>query len=125
MNGYIYVSLHKPPGPKVNRFTGVISRIKDLFESIRLVVHAGSNQLLAEMPRHTFESMGLVVGQEVFLILKLAKIKVCEGGPCLSRFEMKDFNTNTTDASIWTSSVFFCKDCRAKGPNHLRIFRDE
>jgi len=78
----IYVSLHKPPGPKVNRFKGVVSRIKDLSESIRLVVHAGNNQLLAEIPRHTFESMGLVAGQEVFLILKLAKIKVCEGRLC-------------------------------------------
>lgn len=72
----IYVSPMKPPGPEVNRFKGVISEIKAPPESIQLVVNAGNNQLVAEMPHHIFESMGLEVGQEMFLILKLRGIKV-------------------------------------------------
>jgi len=74
----IYVSPMKPPGPEVNRFKGVISRIKESIESIRLVVEAGNNQLVAEMPHHIFESMGMEIGQEVFLILKLRRIKAYE-----------------------------------------------
>ena len=74
----IYVSPIKPPGPKVNRFKGVVSEIKAPAESIRLEVKAGNNQLVAEMPHHTFESMGLEVGQEIFLILKLRGIRVYE-----------------------------------------------
>jgi molybdopterin-binding protein len=68
----------KPPGPEVNRFKGVISEIKALPESIQIVIKAGNNQLVAEMPYHVFESMVLKVGQEVFLILKLRRIKVYE-----------------------------------------------
>ena len=42
-----------------------------------------------------------------------------------SRFEMKDFNTDTTDTINWTSSVFFSKNSSTKGPDHLGIFRDQ
>ena len=74
----IYVSARKPPGPEVNRFKGVISEIKAPPEWIQIVIKAGNNQLVAEMPHHIFESMGLKVGQEVFSIFKLRRIKVYE-----------------------------------------------
>lgn len=74
----IYVSPIEPPGPEVNRFKGVISEIKAVPESIQLAVKAGNNQLVAEMPHHIFESMGMEVGQEIYLILKLRRIRVYE-----------------------------------------------
>ncbi len=74
----IYVSPMKPPGPEVNRFKGVISEIKAPPDSIQIVIKAGNNKLVAEMPHYIFEGMGLKVGQEVFLILKLRRIKVYE-----------------------------------------------
>lgn len=47
-------------------------------ESVRLAVEVGDNQLVAELPHPIFESLGLEVGQEVFLIFKLKSIRVCE-----------------------------------------------
>ncbi len=74
----VYVSPMKPPGPKVNRFKGAISGIRVSLESVRLTVKVGGNQIVAELPHHIFEGTGLEVGQEVFLIFKLKRIRVCE-----------------------------------------------
>jgi len=74
----IYISNTKPPGPRVNRFNGVITSIKSSGATVRLEVKVGENALLAEMPHHIFEDMDLTVGKEVFLILKLRRIKVYE-----------------------------------------------
>ncbi|MEA3375618.1 MAG: ABC transporter ATP-binding protein [Chloroflexota bacterium] len=74
----IYVSPMRPPGPDVNRFEGTISSMQVSLESGRLTVKVGTHQLVAELPHHIFESLGLRVGQKVFLIFKLKKIKVCE-----------------------------------------------
>ena len=74
----IYVSPMKPPGPNVNRFKGTISDMKASLETVSLTVEVGTNQLVAELPHHVLESMGLEVGQEVFLIFKLRAMKVCE-----------------------------------------------
>jgi len=74
----IYISNTKPPGPRVNRFKGVITSIKSSGATVRLEVKVGENALLAEMPHHIFEDMDLTVGKEVFLILKLRRIKVYE-----------------------------------------------
>jgi len=75
----IYVSDSKPPGPRVNRFKGVITSIKPADDAVRLEVKAGENSLLAEMSHSIFEDMDLTVGKEVFLILKLRRIKAYEG----------------------------------------------
>jgi len=74
----IYVSDTKPPGPGVNRFKGVITGSDSTGEVVRLKVRAGENNLTAEMPHHIFEDMDLTVGKEVYLILKLRRIKVYE-----------------------------------------------
>jgi ABC-type sugar transport system ATPase subunit len=72
----IYVAETKPPGPEVNRYKGVITGIKPLGDGVRLEVRVGEQRLLAELPHHIFEEMELAVGKEVFLILKLRRIKV-------------------------------------------------
>ena len=74
----IYVSDTWPPGPGVNRFSGTITKIKHVDDSVRLEVKVGEKKLVAELSPHIFDDMNLAVGKEVFLILKLRKIKVYE-----------------------------------------------
>jgi ABC-type Fe3+/spermidine/putrescine transport system ATPase subunit len=74
----VHISPVKPPGPEINRFTGVFSHIETSLDLVRLTVAVEGNRLVTELPHHIFESLGLEVGQEVFLILKLKGIKVCE-----------------------------------------------
>ena len=74
----IYVSDTWPPGPGVNRFSGTITDIQHVDDSVRLEVEVGGNRLVAEMPSHIFEEMDLEVGKEAFLILKLRRIKAYE-----------------------------------------------
>lgn len=74
----IYISDTQPPGPQMNRFKGKITEIKSSGTTVRLGLKVGANPLQAEIPRDIFEDMDLAVGKEVFLILKLRKIKVYE-----------------------------------------------
>ncbi len=72
----VYVSPTKPPGPDLNRLRGVITQIEPLGSLIRLKVEVGGNALFAELPQELFENMNLEVGREVFLILKLRRLRV-------------------------------------------------
>lgn len=74
----VYISDTQPPGPRVNRFKGIISSIEASNTTVRLVVKVNGKTLLSEMPCHIFEDMDLAVGKEVFLILKLRRIRVLE-----------------------------------------------
>ncbi len=74
----IYISDTQPPGPQINRFKGTITNIKSYGATVRLEVKAGENTLQAEMPHDIFEDMDLTVGKEVFLILKLRRMRVFE-----------------------------------------------
>ena len=74
----IYISETRVPGPNVNRFKGIITGIDFTDETVRLKLKAGENNLAAEMPHHIFEDMNLAVGKEVFLILKLRRIRAYE-----------------------------------------------
>jgi ABC-type sugar transport system ATPase subunit len=74
----IYISETKVPGPDVNRFKGIITGIDSTDETVGLKLKAGENKLTAEMSHHIFEDMNLAVGKEVFLILKLRRIRAYE-----------------------------------------------
>jgi len=74
----VYVSQTQPPGPELNGFRGVITSINPSYDTVRLKLKVGENSLLAEMPHHTFEDMDLAVGKEVFLILRIRRIRVYE-----------------------------------------------
>jgi len=74
----IYVSDTKPPGPPLNRFVGTITGIKSSGAMVRLEAKVGEKTVVAEMPQHVFGEMNLTVGKEVFLILKLRKIRPYE-----------------------------------------------
>ena len=75
----VYISETVPPGPQVNRFKGTITNIEPSGATVRLEVKVEENTLQAEMPHDIFEDMDLTVGKEVFLILKLRRIRVFEG----------------------------------------------
>ena len=72
----IYISDSRPPGPEVNRFRGTITSIKSSTAVVRIEVKVGGKSLLTEMPYNVYEDMDLKVGKEVFLILKLRRIRV-------------------------------------------------
>lgn len=72
----IYISTTKPPGPELNRFKGVVTDIQPFSSLMRLKVRVGKNQLLAELPQDIFEEMDIKTDQEVFLILKLRRLRI-------------------------------------------------
>lgn len=76
---HIYVSGTKPPGLGVNCFKGSITDIKYASNTVRMWIGVGEKNLLAEIPQYIFEEMNLAVGREVFLILRLRRIRVFEG----------------------------------------------
>jgi ABC-type Fe3+/spermidine/putrescine transport system ATPase subunit len=75
---HIYVSESRPPGLGVNCFQGTITNIKYASNAVRIGIEAGKNNLIAEVPRYIFEEMDLTVGKEVFLILRMRRIRVYE-----------------------------------------------
>jgi len=73
----IYVSVDEPPGPDLNRFRAIITDIITSGSLIKLKLTLGENSLTSELPGDIFETLGLTVGMEVFLILKFKWIRVC------------------------------------------------
>ncbi len=74
----IYISETWPPGPGVNRFQGTITGIRYIDDAVRLEVKVGKNKLVAEVAHHIFEERDFKIGKEVFLILKLRRIRAYE-----------------------------------------------
>jgi ABC-type molybdate transport system ATPase subunit len=62
----------------VNRFKETVTGIRFTDNAVRIELRVGENILTAEVPYHIFEDMDLTVGKEVFLILKLRRIRVYE-----------------------------------------------
>jgi len=75
---HIYVSRTRPPGLSVNGFEGTITAIKPSGNMVRIWVDVGAKNLMAEIPAYMFEEMDLAVGNEVFLILRMRRIRVYE-----------------------------------------------
>lgn len=72
----VYVSNMPPPGPSVNRYKGKVTDIKYMGGMVRLEVKVGENTLRAEVPVDIFEDMNLAIGKDVYLILKLRRLRV-------------------------------------------------
>jgi ABC-type Fe3+/spermidine/putrescine transport system ATPase subunit len=72
----VYVSDILPPGPAVNRFQGVITAIDFNTTMAGLNIQVGRINIKAEMHNELAQEMGLITGQEVYLILKLRRLKV-------------------------------------------------
>ncbi len=72
----VYVSDILPPGPAVNRFQGLITAVDYNTTMAKLNIKVGDINVKAEMHRELAQEMSLVEGKEVYLILKLRRLKV-------------------------------------------------
>ena len=71
---YVYDSI--PPGSSVNRYKGLITSIDSNTTIAKLDVNVGNLAIKAEMPSELAKEMDLIIGKEVYLILKLRRLKV-------------------------------------------------
>jgi ABC-type Fe3+/spermidine/putrescine transport system ATPase subunit len=77
---HIYISETRPPGLSVNGFDGVITSIEPAANTVRIRVQVVNNNFLVEIPSYIFEEMSLAVSQDVFLILRMRRIRCFTGG---------------------------------------------
>jgi len=75
---HIYVSETRPPGLSVNGFQGLITAIEPASNIVKISLDVAGKNLLSEIPSYIFDEMDLVVGQEVFLILRMRRIRIYE-----------------------------------------------
>ena len=75
---HIYVSETRPPGRGVNCFQGTITDIRYARNAVRIEIEINGINIVAETPYYIFEEMDLSVGKEVFLILRMRRIRVYE-----------------------------------------------
>jgi ABC-type Fe3+/spermidine/putrescine transport system ATPase subunit len=75
---HIYVSRTRPPGLSVNGFQGTVTAVKSSSNTLRIWVDVAGKNLMAELPAYIYEDMDLTVGSEVFLILRMRRIRVYE-----------------------------------------------
>ena len=76
----IYLSDTKPPGPDVNRVKGRLIEIEESSSTVCCTVMTGENSLRVKLPQEIFTSMSLNIGDEVWLILTLRKLKIITDG---------------------------------------------
>jgi len=74
----IYLSDVRPPGPALNRFTGIVQEITSLQGTVRVRVSVGGKSLLAEMPASAFNEISLEKGKEVYVVIKLRRLRYVE-----------------------------------------------
>jgi ABC-type Fe3+/spermidine/putrescine transport system ATPase subunit len=74
----IYISDNKPPGPALNRYKGRITEIIPLRSVVRIKVAVEGNLLLTELALEAFGEMNLEVGKEVYIIVKLRRLRYYE-----------------------------------------------
>jgi len=77
---HIYVSEMRPPGLSVNGFQGKITAIKPAGSTVKIWVSVNGTNLIAEVQSYIFEEMNLTVGKEVFIILRMRRIRCYETG---------------------------------------------
>lgn len=75
---HIYISETRPPGLSVNGFQGVIAAIDDTGNAAKIWIEVADRKLMAELPFYLFEEMELAEGKEVFIILRMRRIRVYE-----------------------------------------------
>jgi molybdopterin-binding protein len=74
----VYLSVVKPPGPELNRFKGMITEIINLPSVSRVKVDVSGSILVAELSREAAIEMNLEEGKEVFVIIKLRRLRYAE-----------------------------------------------
>jgi len=76
----IYLSNTRPPGPDVNRVRGELTEINESSSTVCCTVVTEKNSLKVKLPQEIFTSMSLDIGDEVWLILALRKLKIITDG---------------------------------------------
>ncbi len=74
----IFISDVMPPGPALNRFTGVVEKITELNSTVRVRVSVGKNTLLAELPEAAFDELSIEEGSKVYVVIKLRRLRYVE-----------------------------------------------
>ena len=74
----IYISDERPPGPALNRFTGMVQEIRRHNSTVRVRVSIGKNSLLAELPVSAFNEISVEEGKEVHVVIKLRRLRYVE-----------------------------------------------
>ena len=72
----IYISDKPPAGQSLNRFKGTISDIKPMGSTVQLGIKVDNHILFSEIPTARFSEMKLTQGQQLFLNLKLHRIRI-------------------------------------------------
>jgi len=75
---HIYVSEPKPRGPGVNSFIAKIINIVPRTDTMRIYLGIGNNKLIAEIPHHIYADMDLEIGKNVYVILRMKRIRAFE-----------------------------------------------
>ena len=75
---HVYVSETRPPGLSVNGFQGSVTSIKSAGNTVRIWITVDGVNIMAEVPSYMFEEMDLAEGKEVFLILRMRRIRCYE-----------------------------------------------
>ncbi len=76
---HVYLSETRPPGLSVNGFQAVVTSIDAAGNTVKIRVEVAGIGLMAELPSYIYEEMDLSVGREVFLILRMRRIRCYEG----------------------------------------------
>jgi len=76
---HIYISEARPPGLSVNGFEGVVTAVRQAGNTVKIWVDVMNINLMVETPSFIFEEMDLAVGSEVFVILRMRRIRCYEG----------------------------------------------
>jgi len=76
---HVYLSETRPPGLSVNGFQAVVTSITAAGNTVKIRVDVAGIGLMAELPSYIYEEMDLDVGREVFLILRMRRIRCYEG----------------------------------------------
>ena len=77
---HVYLSETRPPGLSVNGFEGTIESITTVVNTVRIRVKVGDLSLQAELPFYLFDEMDLSEGQDVFVILRMRRIRSYRAG---------------------------------------------
>ena len=72
----IFISKTQPADQSLNRFKGTLIGIKPLGSTVKLDVKVNDHTFFSEMPLNLVNDMELTVGQEIFLSLKLHRIRI-------------------------------------------------
>ncbi|MBN2238195.1 MAG: ABC transporter ATP-binding protein [Dehalococcoidales bacterium] len=74
----VYISGNNPPGPEINHYKGRVTDIDITRDSVRILVRVEKNSFLVEVPHHTWENLNFILDQEVYLILRIGRIRTYE-----------------------------------------------